>query len=52
MPAMAATGKYCASGAKNSMISSKNTAENTEAKGVLAPEAKFSPLRLNDPLDA
>ena len=52
MPAMAATGKYCAKGAKNSMISSKKTAENTEAKGVFAPDAMFKPLRLNEPLDA
>ena len=52
MPAMAATGRYCAKGARKSMMSSKNTAEKIAAKGVCAPACTLRPLRLKEPLEA
>ena len=48
---MAGIGRYFASGARNITRPSSASAEKTAASGVLAPAAKLSPLRLNEPLD-
>ena len=50
--AIADTGRQATRGATSSVIRSRKTAERTAASGVLAPAAKFAPLRFSEPLVA